>query len=70
MGILIFLLVWSVVGAGSYIFWHTRSQDLTSRNLGDLVWYAVWGPMSIIICGLLHYKYQAPIVWIKSRRKD
>ena len=52
----LFLMLWSFLGIVSFIYWWTKSHDLTSKEIPLIGAYAMFGPITWLIGWLIHYE--------------
>jgi len=48
------LLLWAISGAGSFIFWWTHDDDVTTREIPLVILCSIIGPFSAIGGILIH----------------
>ena len=68
MYIILFLLIWAIIGSSGFIFWWTSEHDLTEEEL-DLIFVAcVLGPISWVSGYFIHTKNKNKIILMKRRK--
>ena len=68
--IIVWFIIWLLVGAASFAYWWTKESDLTSEEIPLMLVVSIAGPFAFLIGYLVHGNHgnHETTVFIKRRK--
>lgn len=61
------IVIWYLIGVGSFVFWWTRDEDLTTNDVGMALLAGLIGPFAFVVGWTIHGNRR---VIIRKRRSE